>query len=179
MSDPYTAAWEEAEASVSPEVLVYSTLEFQHTAFLDENEDPVAIRIVNDTTEDESFTIEAGATFNPGEEVVFQAVPFRSDAPEFDEGRMPECQITIDNAGRELIPRLEAAVQMRADLIVIFRQYRSDDRTEPCYGPVQFVMRKVKVSGAAVTGTAQLDDLSNSKFPRKVYDPNSFPGLIP
>lgn len=179
MTDPFTAAWEEAEASVPAEIDVFATLEFQHPAFLDENDDPMVLRIVSDTPEDQFFTIEDGANFDGGEVVEFKAIPFRADQPEFAEGRMPECSIIVDNVGRELVPHLEKAVQMKADLIVIFRQYRSDDTTEPCYGPVQFVMRKVSVNGASVTGIAQLDDLSNSKFPRGVYTLTDFPGLIP
>lgn len=176
MSDPFTAAWEEAIASVPQDVVVFYTLEFRHPAFI-ENEVAVAVRVVTDTPDDQLFRIEVGAEMNAGEIAKFIAVPFRAAAPTFAEGQMPETQITIDNAGRELIPRLEAAVTMRADLDVVYREYRSDDRNEPCYGPIAFVMRNVAVSGASVTGTAKLDDLANSKFPRGVYTIARFPGL--
>lgn len=179
MADPWTAAWEEAEASVPPLVDVYATLEFQHASFLDEADQPMAIRVVADTPDDQLFTIEDGADFNGGEEVSFKAIHFSADHPEVAEGRMPQVRITIDNAGRELVPRLEMAIQIKASLVVLFRQYRSDDRTEPCYGPVSFVMRRVKVNGATVSGLAQLDDLTNEKFPRGVYTVADFPGLLP
>lgn len=179
MADPFTAAWEEAEASVPPGKEPFSTLELQHPAFLNEDEEEEPVRIVSGTPDDQLFTIEDGADFNGGEIARFQACMFFAETPEFSEGKMPECQVTVDGVARELIPKLEAAVQVRADLVVIFRQYRPDDTTEPCYGPVRFVMRKVKVTGASVTGVAQLDNLANSKFPRKVYTTTEFPGLVP
>lgn len=177
MADPWTAAWEEAEATAPPDVVVYSTLELQHPAFL-ENSVQVPIRCVTGVADAMSFGIEAGATFNGGEMAEFQAIPFFAERPEFAEGRTPQCDVTIDNCAREVAMYLEAAVQVKADLIAIYREYRSDDLTEPCYGPVQFVMRKVTVKETSVTGTARLDDLANRKFPFKVYSVDQFPGLL-
>jgi hypothetical protein len=179
MPDPWTTAWEEAEASAPPGVLIYSTLELQHPAFL-QGEPPVQvpIRVVTGVSDDTVFGIELGATFDPGAMVTFQAVPFYSERPEFAEGKVPEVQIQIDNIGREILGYLDAAVQIKADLITIYREYRSDDLTEPCYGPIQFVMRKVKVGGTLVVGTARLDDLANRRFPFKSYTINEFPGLL-
>jgi hypothetical protein len=179
MADPWTAAFEEAEASVPPSVDVYATLEFQHASFLDENDQPMAIRVVAETPDDQLFTIEDGAALNGGEEVSFKAIHFFADLPEVAEGQMPEVRITIDDAARELVPLMEAAIQIKASLVCLFRQYRSDDRAEPCYGPVSFVMRRVKVKGATVSGLAKLDDLGNAKFPRGVYTVAEFRGLLP
>lgn len=177
MSDPWTAAWEEAEATAPPGVIAYSTLELQHPAFL-ENGVQVPIRCVTEVTDNMQFGIEAGATYNAGETATFQAIPFYAERPEFAEGRTPQCDVTIDNVAREVSVYLEAAVQIKSDLIAIYREYLSDDTSEPSYGPVQFVMRKVTVSGTKVTGTARLDDLANRKFPLKVYSVNEFPGLF-
>lgn len=176
MADPWTAAWEEANASVPPDVMLYFTLELQHLAFL-EGETPIAIRAVTDVYEDMDFTIEDGAVMNGGETVTFKAIPFSAEMPEVAEKRMPECAITIDNVARELIPYLEEAVTMQADLVCLYREYRSDDVSEPCFGPVQFVMRGVEVNGATVRGMARIDDLANTKFPRRVYTIQEFAAL--
>lgn len=96
----------------------------------------------------------------------------------FDDGRMPESQVTIDNVARDMIRILEDAVKIRADLIISYREYRSDDLTAPCYGPVEFKMRKVTLSATTLIGTARLDDLANRKFPARVYTTNEFPGLL-
>lgn len=175
-ADPWTAAWEEAEATCPATVTIYSTLELQHPAFLQDDVE-VPIRCVTDVHEDQEFGIELGADFDAGEMALFQAVPFSAERPEFAEGKAPECEIRVDNIGREIIGYLEAAVQVKADLAVIYREYRSDDLTEPCYGPIRFVMRKVKVTGTAVIGTARLDDLANRKFPARTYTVDRFPGL--
>ncbi|MGD9921913.1 MAG: DUF1833 family protein [Pseudorhodoplanes sp.] len=179
MTDPWNAAWEEANASVPPDVLLYLTLELQHPEFVDDEDAPLAIRCVTDVYDDVDLTIEDGAVMNGGETVTFRAIPFSADMPEVAEKRVPECAITVDNVARELIPHLEAAVEAQADLICIYREYRSDDVSEPCFGPVQFVMRNVEVTGTRVRGMAGIDDLSNSKFPRRVYAVDAFAALQP
>jgi hypothetical protein len=180
MAEPWNAAWEEAEATAPPQVTVYNTIELQHPAFLSGS--PLAevpIRCVTGVHDATNFGIEDGAVFNGGEMAAFQAIPFFAERPEFAEGRTPECDITIDNIAREVSGYLEAAVQVKADLVAIFRQYRSDDVTEPCYGPIEFVIRKVTVRGTSVTGKARLDDLANKRFPSTVYSVDEFPGLMP
>jgi hypothetical protein len=177
MSDPWTAAWEEAEATVPPDVIIYPTIELQHPAFL-QSGTLVPVRCVSGVADDMEFGIEEGALFNAGEMATFQAIPFFAERPEFAEGQTPQSMVTVDNVGRELSQHLEDAVQVKSDLIAVFREYSSDDLTAPCYGPIQFVMRKVTVTGTKVTGIARLDDLANRKFPFKVYSINEFPGLI-
>lgn len=172
MADPWTAAWMEAEATNPPELLVYDTLELIHDAF-----EGVPVRAVNGVYADMNFTLEVGAPFNGGESVLFSAIPFMAERPEFAEGRPPECQITVDGIGNEVTPYLEEAVHMRSDMTVIYRQYRSDDLTEPCFGPVQFTMKSVKMVGGKITGKAQLAELQNRKFPNLTYTYREFPGL--
>jgi hypothetical protein len=177
MADPWTSVWEEAEATAPPGVVMYATLELQHPAFLQGGVE-VPIRCVTGVADDMNFGIEVGAVFNGGQTVTFKAIPFFAERPEFAEGKVPECQVTVDNVGRDLFPYIEAAVQVKADLAALYREYRSDDLTEPCYGPVRFVMRKVQIKGTSVIGTARLQDLANRKFPYKVYAVNEFPGLV-
>jgi hypothetical protein len=97
--------------------------------------------------------------------------------PEFAEGKPPECNVTIDNVARLLIPYLNNAVRTRADLVAIWRQWRSDMTDAPCFGPITFTVRRVTVNGTRVQGVAKLDDLVNMKFPRRVYTIGQFPGL--
>lgn len=175
MSVPYTDAWAEAEASCPVDVLVFNTIELQHVAFL-EMGSPIALRFVLDA-EPRNFGIEAGALFNPGSVQAFRPAAFQSSLPTFAEGRMPECTIAVDNVARYLTPYLNAAVQVRADLVVVFRQYRSDDLSAPCYGPVEFRVRNVRILGTRVEGTASLADLPNMLFPDATYSRAAFPAL--
>lgn len=175
MSDPWTDAWAEAVAACPTSVLVYETVELQHPAFLEAGL-PIALRFVLDEV-DRTLGIEAGAAFNPGTMQTFHWAAFYSSPPEFAQGKVPECKIIIDNVGRRLQPYLNAAVRVRANLTLIFRQYLSDDVSEPSYGPVEFVVRNVKITGARVEGTAKLEDLANAKFPTRVYTTEEFPNL--
>lgn len=173
MSNPWTEAWEEAAASAPPSVTVYVTLELWHTSFAD------PVRVVTNVIDDQTFTLEAGAPRNAGEAVLFTAVPCRADWPEVGERTAPQVRVTIDNIGRELVPILENALSYRGDLSVLYREYRSDDTSEPCYGPVEFVIKRVSVTGSSVVGMAQIVDLANRKFPRKAYTLTEFPSLLP
>jgi hypothetical protein len=77
----------------------------------------------------------------------FTAIPFHADFPEFAEGKVPETRVVVDNVSRELVPHIERAIQFRADLIAIYREYRSDDLSAPCYGPIDFIVRNITMSG--------------------------------
>jgi hypothetical protein len=174
-----TAAWEEANASVPASVRVYFTLELQHPGFVDEAMSPIPIRCVTGMFEDMQFGIEEGAVFNAGEMATFTAIPFYADFPEFAEGKVPETRITVDNVSRELVPHIERAIQVRADLIAIYREYRSDDLSAPCFGPVEFTVRNITMSGTRIDGMASIDNLANKKFPTRVYTTREYPGLQP
>jgi hypothetical protein len=177
-TEPWTAAWEEAEASNPTGVVTFHTIELIHPEFVDDDTGPFSIRAVNGTPDPQTFTLEAGAPLNGGQAVVFSPIAFSDDLPEFAEGQAPSCQLAVDGVGDEISPYLENVVSVRADLICIYRQYRSDDLTEPCYGPIQFVVKKVTLKQARLEGTAQLKNLSNLKFPNKVFTYDEFPGLL-
>lgn len=177
MTDIFNAAWEEAIAACPPSVLIYDTLELQHPAIRDEADNEVPARIVNDVRE-QSFGIELGATFNPGETAAFSPGAFNAAFPTYQEGQPPSCEISIDNVDRGFTAALEAAMEYDAHLVAIFRQYVSEDTTEPAYGPVPFVIKRVKVTATTIAGTAQGSILYDKKFPSKVYTRSDFPGLI-
>lgn len=176
MADPWTEAWAEAEASVAP-VMTYDTLEMQHPAFVEDGSQ-FAVRAVNGVDQDMEFTLEDSATIEGGETVTFKAIPIEVERPEFSQGQTPQAQLIIDGVADEVTQYLEQAVAMRADMVCIYRQYREDDLSEPCYGPIQFNLKQVQVNGTRVTGTLKIDDLANRRFPNKVYTFAEFPGLV-
>lgn len=176
-AEPWTAAWEEAETTNPPGVDVFHTLELIHPSFVDNITGPFSVRAVNGTPNDQVFTLEDGAPLNGGQAVTFKAIPFEDEPPEYGEGVTPTCKIIIDSIGEEVTPYLEDAITVRADLVAIYRQYRSDDTTGPCYGPIQFVVKRVTLKGTRLEGHAQLKNLSNYKFPNKVFTYQEFPGL--
>lgn len=178
MADPWTDAWVEAETTAPPTIVIYDTIELIHPAFVNLGT-PFSIRAVGGSPTPVMLTLESGALLDPDTSVEFSAIPFSTEFPEFTDGKTPEVPLVIDNVAREIIPYLETAVQFRADMVAIYRQYRSDDVMGPCYGPITFQVRQVKVSGTRVTGTLRVDNLANKKFPNKVYTIGEFPGLQP
>ena len=67
-------ALKEAYASAPSETVLLHTLELRHPAFVDDNGNPTAIRIVRDN-KNYICRLEDTAPLNPGEEVEFQALP--------------------------------------------------------------------------------------------------------
>ena len=165
----------EAYASCPPNARIYFTLELWQSSF----DQPA--RVVTGVGDDMQFGIEAGAARNAGEMVTFLACPFRADPPEQREGLPPQCKVSIDNVHRELLPKIEAAMGVREYLKVIYREYVDSDPSEPAYGPVEFTLKDIEVTGATITGTATVANLLNRRFPRKDKNYNyiDFPSLLP
>lgn len=168
-------AWAEAIASCPPSVLTYVTLEIQHPSFGE------PARIVANVADDVELGIELGADFNPGEMATFIACPVEVEYPEVREGQPPSSRVKIDNVNRELVPKIRAALGFRAYIKVLYREFLSSDLTEPAYGPVEFLLKDVQMTGATLTGTAMVAMLLNRRFPRrdKNYTVDQFPSLLP
>jgi hypothetical protein len=165
---------------MAPGIDLFHTLELQHASFLTGAPPvPFAIRCVAETFDDQTFTLEPSAVIDPSAAVVFTALPFWSRLQAIEEGKPPTCEITIDNIAREILPYLMNASKYRADLITIYRQYRSDDTSGPCYGPTQFVIKQVAISPPRIKGLAQINNLANMKFPRTFFTLQENPGLQP
>lgn len=165
----------EAYASCPPSARIYYTLEVNHPSF----ETPVYI--VANVGDDMDFGIETGTDVNSGQTVSHIACPFQASYPEQREGQPPSTQIKIDNVNRELVPKIRAALAVRAYVQVGYREYLGSDLTEPAYGPIGFQLTNVKMVGASLTGTAVVKNLQNKRFPRmtKNYDYIQFPSLLP
>ena len=173
----FSDAWREARtAAAAPGLLEYATIELRHAAFIQDGA-AYAIRLVRDVVDDMTFTLEDGAALDPGAAVSFKARQFEDIITPFQEGQVPSCRVSIDNVGRELLPSLEAAAQMRADLVLTYRLYRSDDLSAPYHGPFDYVLRQVSIRGTRVEGNAVIDNLDNRKFPSRVATLALFAGL--
>ena len=165
----------EAYASCPPSARVFYTLEIWQSSFAQ------AARVVANVGDDMVFGIEQGAPRDAGAMVTFLACPFTAAYPEQREGQPPSTKITIDNVNRELVPLIRAALGVRQYIDVLYREYLSSDLTEPAYGPVEFELREVQMTGTSLTGTVMVKNLQNKRFPRltKNYDYIQFPSLLP
>src|SRR5690606_18678323 len=121
----HSEAMLEANASCPPEDAEYFALELEHPSF----DQPVYI--VTDVADDLELGIEAGSDVNQGRMVNHIACPFRYTYPEQREGQPAQCQVSIDNVSRELLPKVRAAMAVRAYVKVSYREYLGSDLSEP------------------------------------------------
>lgn len=171
----HSEAMLEANASCPPDEVEYCALELEHPSF----DQPVYV--VANVADDMELGIEAGSDVNQGQMVNHIACPFKADYPEQAEGQAPQCKVSIDNVSRELLPKIRAAMGVRAYVKVTYREYLGSDLTEPSYGPVQFVLAKVSVKASTLTGTIMVGNLQNKRFPRsdQNYTTTQFRSLLP
>lgn len=171
----HSEAMLEANASCPPDEVQYCTLELEHPSF----DQPVYV--VANVADDIELGIEVGSDPNQGQMVNHIACPFKAEYPEQREGQPPQCRVSIDNVSRELLPKIRAAMGVRAYVRVTYREYLGSDLTEPAYGPVQFVLSKVTVRAATLTGTIMVGNLQNKRFPRANcnYTTTEFRSLLP
>lgn len=163
----------EAYASCPPGAKVYETLEINHPSF----ESPAYI--VANVADDVELTLENPDS--PPSATLFTACPLECGDPEQREGQAPTCQVKIDNVNRELVPKIRAALGVRAYITITYRQYLESDTSAPAYGPVEYVLKDVTMVGASLTGTAMVGNLQNKRFPAQSmnYNYRDFPSLLP
>jgi len=154
------------------------TIALYHDRFVDESGAPTAVYCVNDY-ETLYATIEAGAPLHAGQIVAFHPIPYEFTLPEqTDSGAPPQVQLTVDNVSRELVPHLNAAAGSMSPITLIARTYLPSDTTAPHeLPPLELVLRDIQVTVSTVTASAGYGDLSNRKFPSKIYSRDIFRSL--
>jgi hypothetical protein len=178
MPDPtLSAALAEAYASVPSDVVILDTLELRHPAFLDDHENPIAIRLVRDH-QDLIAKLEASAPLNAGEYVTFIAMGFNLELLPVSTAPVPEITVTIDNVSRELIAHLDAAVESAEKITITYRPFLSDDLSGPQMDPpMTLTLSEVEADVSRVIGRARTLDIGNKRFPATNYTARCFPGL--
>jgi hypothetical protein len=167
----------EAYASATP-TIIFETIELRHPAFLDELDNPIAIRLVKDNV-DLVASVEADAPMNPGETVTFQAVMFNLVPPDqIEQNADPELQLSIDNASAELMPYLDAAIEFGEPIEVTYRVYLESDLSQPQTLPLTLILRNIQATPETVTAVAAFIDVTNKSFPVGEYDDQNWPSLI-
>ena len=170
-------AIKEAYASAPSEQIILHTLELRHPAFVDEAGQPVAIRVVRDTS-DLWARLESQAPLQAGERVQFVAMGFELDLPPVDTMPVPEITVTLDNVSREIVRHLDAAAESQSVIEVTYRPYLSTDLEGPQMDPpIHLVLTEVEADIFRVTGRARMLDVGNKAFPGTSYTAKTFPGL--
>lgn len=182
----FDEALAEAYASAPAGQVILSTIELNHETMA------APVRLIRDTgtfMEEETevagmdiyghiLTLEADAPLNGGEEVLFQAVMFTFKLAAQTDARISGMEISIDNATKIISTYLDEAVTTRSPMTVIYREWLSDDLTQPRIIIGSMTIPKVTSAVLTVNATAEFTDLVNKKFPNKLYRPSDYRGLV-
>lgn len=206
MPDPaLEAALAEAYASCPSGVVVLHTMELRHPEFLDADGNPTAVRVVRNHPDQQTWIdrggapvaavldaldattreqvglvarLEAAAPVNPGALVPWIACAFDFDLPEVSSAQVPELVVTMDNVGRELMDKVEAAAESQTKIEVTYRPYLDIDLDGPQMDPpLTMTFVSINCTPTRVVGRARMADLANKTFPRRLYTAKDFPGL--
>lgn len=164
----HSEAIAEAYASATAGDPVLLTLEVSHPAFSE------PARVVNDFR-DLTATLEATAPYNPSTAVLFSAVPFRYTKPEqtaesANAGAPAAVGIEIDNVSGYIAELLIQAKESMEPVTVIEREYLPSDTSAPHVVPVTVMtMSNIVIGVETVRANLSFGDLTNRKFPAKVY----------
>lgn len=174
-SEALLEAYASAKAS-EPEI---KTLSIHHLAFVDENDNPTPIYLVNNFAP-LNATLESTAPLHAGQVVQFQALPFQFVEPEENDTSAPaELTINIENASREVQKHMRHARDSDSYVTVMFRTYLASDTSAPHELPVPtLILRVVDVTSTTVTMTAGFGTLVNEGYPKSMFTRYSNPGLV-
>jgi hypothetical protein len=181
MPDPdIDAALAEAYASAptGDDDIVVHTIEIRHPSFVDDDENPTSIFLVHDHANFEA-ALEDDAPIKPGEMVEWIAIAFSFALAPIETSPKPQILIEIDNVGRDITDLLDAAIIDGRKVEVCYRPYLNGDRTGPKMSvPPVYTMSNVEVDVFRVTARANTGADLGVAFPRELYKPAKFPGLI-
>ncbi len=174
---PFSDDLREYMFSAPTDVLAPDTIEIRHPAFVDDNDNPVAVRFVNDPSGDLVATLEDDAPMNAGEQVTFCRGQFQFILPESTDQGLPTCDIQVENVSGVLTPWLFKAVAFPAPIEITYRQFLTDDLSQPQFILSGLTAQKVSAGLLRVTCTAGFEDFLNKPFPATIYNTWDFPGL--
>lgn len=177
MNSNITQAIKEAYASAPTDEIIFDTLEFRHSSFIDETNTPFGLRFIRDFS-DRTLTLEAGAPLNGGEAVDFIACAFDVILPPEEDAPTPELTITLDNIGRPLTEHIDNAVVSENQIEVTYRPYLSSDSSKPQQIiPITFIVKRVSMGLQKVSVTCTPKRIGERPFPNKEYSLSDFISL--
>lgn len=118
-------------------------------------------------------------TFEDGRRFDAQPVGFSVELPGAGMQGRQDMAITMDNVGAELWRALELAqAQPQFSIAVTWRAYLNSARTAPAANPLRLAVVSVTATLSAVQMVAQRSDAINARWPRVLYRPDRWPGLV-
>lgn len=205
LSDPYTEALKEAFVMAPAGKVTLDTLELRHSAFVDDDGAPTAIRAVRNHADTKTWIelggapvqtlldglseeardlvglvahLEASAPLDPGALVYFTAIGFELELPKVTGAPVPELSVSLDNVSDELDKHLSAAATSQEEIAVTYRPYLSTDLSGPQMDPpLHLFLTVADADQLRATGRASIKNQSQKGFPGNLFTVEDFPGL--
>lgn len=189
--DIWSQALQEAYASAPVTEVILSTLELRHPSFIQDGQ-LTPIRVVaeygtlieesNDPNIEDMYGwklgLEDDAPVQGGQIVNFISCMFSFKKPDQTENTLPSFSVSIDNATSLIMQYLDDAITARAQLDMTYREYLASETQQPSFVLGGASLKDIKSTAQRVTGTARFADLVNRTFPKTVYRPDEFRGLV-
>ena len=165
----------EALASALAGVIVYSTVEIWHPTFIVAGA-PAPLRIVN-APEHLSARLESTAPRDPSQQVVFLASAFRILTPTLGENSIGSGTIEASNISHQLSAMLESIDTVIEPVQLIFREYLSNDLSEPSKIELNYSLSDITITENSVSASLSIENLAARRVPNRVYSAAEFPAL--
>ncbi len=160
-----TKALKTAWASAPKNDYIHETLELKHSKF-------------SKTWYISNHQKTFDATLENRTKVTFEPIPFAVKLPPSDAQGGQLMDITVANAGLDMVKEIEAASTKPDERIeVVYRIYLSSDKTAPQNTPIRLSLDSIMMNDEAIAGQAGRSDVLNQPFPSEIYTPEKFPGL--
>lgn len=167
-----TPAEKEAYANADDTRITLYTLELYHPKFIDSDNNPQTLYIVNDN---DPLTSE----IDDGSRVTFLPFGFTVKREPINEEPDPSMNIGVDNVSGYLTPYLDIASRQPSRIRCVFRPYLVDQEEGSItrLSSINLSIRNASVTMTSATLTAAHINPANLPFPKEIYSSDRFSGL--
>ena len=114
-----------------------------------------------------------------GASVQFLPIPFKVSLPNKEANGRQDFSIVISNVFNQGKAVLDAAIEDPKTPITLYYTVYILGNAEPQYDPpIELSLTDITLNESALTGTGTRSDIINLSFPRQIYRPESWPGLV-
>jgi len=152
------------------------TLELRHPAFVDDDGNNIAARVVN-SREDFTGKLEDDAPMNPHSFVTFKACGFEVKMPESQSGALPRADFEIANVTRILAPYLDLAVDSDVPIELTIRTFLASRPDTPQHIVTGLTGKTANAGGLRVKFSAGFEDFLSAAFGKLIYTTQEHPSL--
>lgn len=125
-----------------------------------------------------NYTEAITANFD-GASVQFLPIPFKVSLPNKETTGRQDFSIAISNVFNQGKVIMDAAIEDPKSPIKLYYTVYILGNAEPQYDPpIELSLTDITLNESVLTGTATRSDIINLKFPRQVYRPEAWPGLV-